>query len=385
MAYEQTYDTASEDTSALGGLSSIAAPAAVPAPVASLPSYERAYAAFGGKEGTDSLLAQLRGMGLSEDIIESSLSPYYATTPTNTVAAPVTPVVNNYTDTQAVAEQPQVLSGLDQGFAQNLDTQTVAEQPQMLGGLDQGFAQNLDTQAVAEQPQVLSGVAQTTPPNTTQMGDLSGSAFPNWQQEQDVRQQEVNKRILANDKTLSGNIMAGASWHSLNPTLADQLTQATGQQTFNTAVGGATTADTLQQLNDFTGAGGSFAPGSNLVLQQGGLDFVYGVDKEQTLNNLDQIISYMNQQGVNVVLAGSPYASSFADVEANNFNPELDQIYNILANKYSNVTLVDSMGRILQDKSLLADPIHPNARGWEMYNRSILDALNNRNRTTEQG
>jgi lysophospholipase L1-like esterase len=368
MSLEQSFsNTFEDDTDSLaGGLSSIAAPTPVPAPVpasvASLPSYENAYSAFGGKEGTDSLLAQLRGMGLSEDTIASSLSPYYTTAPTNTVAAPVTPVVNNYADTQSVVEQPQVL-----------------------GGLDQGFAQNLDTQAVAEQPQVLSGLAQTTPPNTTQMGDLSGSAFPNWQQEQDVRQQEVNKRILANDKTLSGNIMAGASWHSLNPTLADQLTQATGQQTFNTAVGGATTADTLQQLNDFTGAGGSFAPGSNLVLQQGGLDFVYGVDKEQTLNNLDQIISYMNQQGVNVVLAGSPYASSFADVESNNFNPELDQIYNTLANKYSNVTLVDSMGRILQDKSLLADPIHPNAKGWEMYNQSILDALNNRNRTTEQG
>jgi lysophospholipase L1-like esterase len=326
MAYEQTYDTASEDTSALGGLSSIAAPAAAPAAVASLPSYENAYSAFGGKEGTDSLLAQLRGMGLSEDNIDSSLSPYYTTDPTNTVAAPVTPVVNNYAGTQ-----------------------TVAEPAQMIGGL----AQELDTQSVAGQPQVLSGLAQATPSNTNNI--------------------------------LSGNIMAGASWHSLNPTLADQLTQATGQQTLNTAVGGSTTSDTLQQLNDFTSSGGSFAPGSNLILQQGGLDFINGVDKEQTLNNLDQIISYMNQQGVNVVLAGSPYASSFADVESNNFNPELDQIYNILANKYSNVTLVDSMGRILQDKSLLADPIHPNARGWEMYNQSILDALNNRNRITEQG
>jgi lysophospholipase L1-like esterase len=225
---------------------------------------------------------------------------------------------------------------------------------QIIGGLDQGLAQELDTQSVAGQPQVLSGLAQATPSNTNNI--------------------------------LSGNIMAGASWHSLNPTLANELTQATGQQTLNTAIGGATTSDTLQQLNDFTSSGGSFAPGSNLILQQGGLDFIYGVDKEQTLSNLDQIISYMNQQGVNVILAGSPYASSFADVEANNFNPELDEIYNTLANKYSNVTLVDSMGGILQDKSLLADPIHPNAKGWEVYNRSIIEALNRKNNSAiDQG
>ena len=46
---------------------------------AALPSYENAYDAFGGKEATDSLLAQLRSLGLSEDTINSALTPYFKT------------------------------------------------------------------------------------------------------------------------------------------------------------------------------------------------------------------------------------------------------------------------------------------------------------------
>jgi hypothetical protein len=45
----------------------------------SLPNYENAYDAFGGKEATDSLLAQLRALGLSEDTINSALTPYFKT------------------------------------------------------------------------------------------------------------------------------------------------------------------------------------------------------------------------------------------------------------------------------------------------------------------
>lgn len=187
---------------------------------------------------------------------------------------------------------------------------------------------------------------------------------------------------------LSGNIMAGASWNSLNPTLANDLTQATGLPTLNTAVGGATTADTLKQLDDFTNAGGTFTPGSNVFLQTGGIDLVSGLDRDTIQNNIEQIVSRLQDQGVNVVLTGSPYAASFEDVVSNNFNPELDQIYGNIANKYQNVSLVDTMGSILQNKDLLSDPIHPNAQGWEQYNKSVLgalSALSNRNRSNNQG
>jgi hypothetical protein len=309
MSLEQSFsNTFEDDTGSLaGGLSSVAAPAPAPTAVASLPSYENAYAALGGKEATDNLAAQFRSMGMSEDAIGSVFSPYYQT------------------------------------------------------------------------PMVDTAPVQNTTADTT--------AQDYWNQQAAAQQAEWERQADAN-RTLSGNILAGASWHSINPTLADELTQYTGQPTLNTAVGGASTADTLKQLDDFIGAGGSFAPGANVFLQQGGLDFINGVDPNVTQNNLDQILSKLGGYGANVILSGSPYAASFNDVVSNNFSPELHSMYGALASNRPNVSLVDSMGRILQDKSLLADPIHPNAQGWQMYNRSVieaLNALNSRNRTTEQG
>jgi kynureninase len=73
---------------------------------------------------------------------------------------------------------------------------------------------------------------------------------------------------------LEGNILAGASWNSLNTTLGDQLTQATGQATSNYAVGGATTSDTLNQLNTYLAGGGQFDPNATVFLQTGGVDFL---------------------------------------------------------------------------------------------------------------
>jgi len=100
----------------------------------------------------------------------------------------------------------------------------------------------------------------------------------------------IDQAVSNAGNVLSGNILAGASWNSTNQTLADQLTAATGQQTLNTAVGGATTADTLRQLNDFTASGGSFAPGSTVFLQTGGVDMLQGVDDNTLRRKLEQIV-----------------------------------------------------------------------------------------------
>jgi len=175
---------------------------------------------------------------------------------------------------------------------------------------------------------------------------------------------------------LSGNILAGASWNSTNNTLADQLTAATGQQTLNTAVGGATTADTLNQLNTFIGSGGSFAPGATVFLQTGGVDMLQGVDQGTIANNINQIVSTLGAQGVNVVLTGSPQVSSMNDVTSGNFGTGVASFYNDIAANNSNVSLVDSMGSILQDKSLLRDVLHTNAAGEQVYNQSVIDAYN---------
>jgi hypothetical protein len=173
---------------------------------------------------------------------------------------------------------------------------------------------------------------------------------------------------------LSGNILAGASWNSTNNSLVNDLTALTGLQTINTAVGGATSADTLNQLNTFMDAGGSFAPGSTVFLQTGGVDMLQGVDDATITNNINQIVSTLGSQGVNVVLTSSPRAGSLTDVINNNFQTGPASFYSDIAANNSNVVTVDTMGQILQDKSLLRDALHTNAAGEQIYNASVMAA-----------
>jgi len=174
---------------------------------------------------------------------------------------------------------------------------------------------------------------------------------------------------------LSGNILAGASWNSLNTALPEQLTAATGQATSNYAVGGATTADTLAQLNTFLAGGGQFDPNSTVYLQTGGVDFLQGVDKGTIKDNISEIVKTLGDQGVNVVLTGSPYAKSVEDVITNNFDPKVDSLFTEIAKENKNVALVGTQGEILQNKNLLIDALHTNAEGTAIYNQSVIDAL----------
>jgi hypothetical protein len=174
---------------------------------------------------------------------------------------------------------------------------------------------------------------------------------------------------------LSGNILSGASWNSLNPTLAAELTEATGQATSNYAVGGATTSDTLTQLNTYLAGGGQFDPNATVFLQTGGVDFLQGVDKGTIKDNINQIVKILADQGVNVVLTGSPYAASINDVVTNNFDPKVDPLFNEIAKENKNVALVGTQGEILQNKKLLVDALHTNAEGTAIYNQSVIDSL----------
>ena len=174
---------------------------------------------------------------------------------------------------------------------------------------------------------------------------------------------------------LSGNILSGASWNSLNTALPEQLTQATGQATSNYAVGGATTADTLNQLNTYLAGGGQFDSNATVFLQTGGVDFLQGVDKGTIKDNINQIVKTLGDQGVNVVLTGSPYAASINDVVTNNFDPKVDPLFNEIAKENKNVALVGVQGEILQNKKLLVDALHTNAEGTAVYNQAVIDSL----------
>ena len=150
---------------------------------------------------------------------------------------------------------------------------------------------------------------------------------------------------------LSGVILAGDSWLA-GDDFTNIANTALDENVTNTAIGGQTTADVLNQLNVFERDGGTFAPGSTVILSIGGNDLATGVDRNTISNNLNEIVSRLGEKGVKVVLSGAPDADSY-DEAIKSTNLIMDDLYNDVAANNSNVTLVDVMSGLLNQKDLM--------------------------------
>jgi hypothetical protein len=150
---------------------------------------------------------------------------------------------------------------------------------------------------------------------------------------------------------LGGVILAGASWMAGDEKtkLAKQLF---GEDVTNTAIGGQKTSDVLNQLNIFERDGGTFAPGATVVLDIGANDIAQGVDEDTIRNNLNEIVSRLDDYGVNVILSGQPEAHSYEEA-INRTDLQMDDLYSEIAASHPNVTLVDAMSGMLNQKDLM--------------------------------
>jgi hypothetical protein len=150
---------------------------------------------------------------------------------------------------------------------------------------------------------------------------------------------------------LGGVILSGASWMAGDEKtrLAKQLF---GEDVTNTAIGGQKTSDVLNQLNAFERDGGTFQKGATVVLDIGANDIAQGVDKDTIRKNLNEIVSRLGDSGVNVILSGQPEANSYEEA-INSTTLQMDDLYNDIAAKHPNVTLVDAMSGMLNQKDLM--------------------------------
>jgi hypothetical protein len=150
---------------------------------------------------------------------------------------------------------------------------------------------------------------------------------------------------------LGGVILAGASWMA-----GDEKTklakQAFGEDVTNTAIGGQKTSDVLNQLNVFQRDGGTFAPGTTVVLDIGANDIATGVDENTIRNNLNEIVSRLGDEGVKVILSGQPEAHSYQEA-IDRTDLHMDDLYQEIAENNPNVTLVDAMSGFLNQKDLM--------------------------------
>jgi len=174
---------------------------------------------------------------------------------------------------------------------------------------------------------------------------------------------------------LGGVILAGDSWLSGADKTAIANT-AFGQNVSNVAVGGSTSKDALNQLNSFLDKGGNFQTGSTVVLDIGGNDLLQGVDRSTITNNLNQIVSKLGNEGVKVVLSGAPNVNSISDVTSST-QLAMDSLYNDVARNNKNVTVVDAMSGLLNQKSLVDETgFHVNVAGQTSFLNQLASAVN---------
>ena len=191
----------------------------------------------------------------------------------------------------------------------------------------------------------------------------------------DVSTQGLGSLTQATNPNVLGGVILGGDSYLSNGYVANNLATNLGQHVTNTAIGGQTTTDVLNQLNTFTGAGGVFNPGSTVVLNVGGNDLLQGVDRATVQNNLNTIVSRLGALGVNVVLSGASDVGSVSDVTGST-NLAMADLYNNVARNNKNVTLVDSMSGLLNDKSLVTeDGFHLTNPGLDRFSQALLGGL----------
>jgi hypothetical protein len=226
-------------------------------------------------------------------------------------------------------------------------------------------------------PLSMQSIANTSGLGSTGIG-VSGASLPTTIDTgaggtQGALSQATSNASTGANNVLSGIILGGDSFLSGDKASGDIAAQ-TGQVVTNTAIGGQTSSDVLNQLNTFTENGGTFAPGSTVILNVGGNDLLGGIDPATVQGNINSIVSRLGALGVNVVLSGASDVGSVADVTGST-NLVMSDIYNNVANSNRNVTLVDSMSGLLNQKNLVDDTgFHLTAPGQAAFNTSLSNA-----------
>jgi len=179
-----------------------------------------------------------------------------------------------------------------------------------------------------------------------------------------------------NSNILSGVVLAGDSWLANNALNTPYIQGQLGNTPVtNIAVGGSTSGDALNQLNNFIKGGGTFAPGTTFVLDAGGNDLLQGISRDQITQNLNQISKTLGDQGVNIVLSAAPNVNSVGNVTGST-NLGVDPLYQKVADQNPNVTIVDAMSGLLNQKNLVDESgFHMTNAGQMGYDTTLSNAV----------
>ncbi len=147
---------------------------------------------------------------------------------------------------------------------------------------------------------------------------------------------------------------------SPEPAYPELLTRQLGTEVINLGVPGDTAADGLARVEEALAADPWL-----VVVELGGNDILRRIPPERTEAALRQILDRLLAAQVAVMLVelDVPFAGRQAE------------IYGRLGDDYDVPVLEDTLGDILTDSSLKADPIHPNARGHEVLAEALAEEI----------
>ncbi|MFQ5580892.1 MAG: arylesterase [Nitrospiria bacterium] len=135
----------------------------------------------------------------------------------------------------------------------------------------------------------------------------------------------------------------------------------------NAGVSGETTAGGLRRVNWILRSQPDL-----VILELGANDGLRGLDVEETQKNLSKIIVRLQEEGVEVVLAGMKMPLNYGK----SYTEAFEQIYRDLAARHQ-ITLIPFFleGVAARPKLNQADGIHPTAKGYQIIVEQIWDVL----------
>lgn len=141
-----------------------------------------------------------------------------------------------------------------------------------------------------------------------------------------------------------------------------QLEKMIGRRVVRAGVPGEVTAQALARLPE---ALDEHAP-RLLLLCIGGNDFLRRLGNQQAERNVREMVKLAKSRGIAVVLIGTPEPG---------FTVSPPAFYAGIAKEFRLPYEEGVIGQVLKDKTLKADPIHPNARGYRVIAERLAEQL----------
>lgn len=151
------------------------------------------------------------------------------------------------------------------------------------------------------------------------------------------------------------------------------LANKTGWNIINAGVPGNTTRDGLERLPEILEAHASGEQKIDLlIVELGGNDFLKRLPQTETAENLKSILAQAKMNNIPTALIAipelSPVGAAFGALSDH-------ELYENLSEETNTPLLTDVFTDVLSKNSLKADPIHPNAAGYQAVADAMQKAL----------